>query len=133
MWKNTDWGQVRVESVNPLAERQIVLSEKVMVVRWAFKKGCIIPLHQHVHEQISIGEKGTLRFRIEGKEVDVGAGGILCIPPNVPHQAEVLEDAVAIDIFTPPREDFLRGSDEYLRRADETAAGQLRRVGDVGR
>lgn len=116
MWTHTDWTQVRVEQVNPLAERQIVLGGKVMVVRWRFKKGCLVPLHKHPHEQISIGEEGMLRFLVDGKEVNVGRNGILCIPSNVPHEVEALEDSVAIDIFTPPREDFIQGSDEYLRR-----------------
>jgi quercetin dioxygenase-like cupin family protein len=116
MWTHTDWTQVRVEQVNPLLERQIVPAEKVMIVRWRFKKGCIIPLHHHANEQISIGAEGTLRFLIDGQQVMLGPNGILCIPSNVPHQAEAIEDAVAIDVFTPPREDFLKGSDEYLRR-----------------
>jgi quercetin dioxygenase-like cupin family protein len=116
MWMHTDWSRVRVEQVNPLLERQVVPGEKVMVVRWRFKKGCVIPLHHHPNEQISIGEEGTLRFLIDGKEVEIGRNGILCIPSNVPHQAEAIEDAVAIDIFTPPREDFLTGTDDYLRR-----------------
>jgi quercetin dioxygenase-like cupin family protein len=116
MWMHTDWNQVQIEQVNPLLERQIVPSEKTMVVRWRFKKGCIIPLHSHPNEQISIGEEGTLTFLIDGKELTLGPNSILCIPSGVPHQAEAIEDAVAIDIFTPPRQDFLTGSDAYLRR-----------------
>lgn len=116
MWTHTDWNRVRVERLNPLLDRQIVSGEKVMIVRWRFKKGCIIPLHHHANEQISIVEDGALRFLIDGSELSLSPGGILCIPSNVPHQVEAIENSVAVDVFTPPREDFLTGSDDYLRR-----------------
>ena len=59
--------------------------------------------------------EGALNFLIEGREVIVRAGEILCIPPHVPHEVIALEDSVALDIFNPPREDWIRGDDAYLR------------------
>ena len=57
-----------------------------------------------------------MRFVLGGKEVILSAGETLQIPPNVPHSAEALEDAVAVDVFSPPREDWIRGDDAYLRK-----------------
>jgi quercetin dioxygenase-like cupin family protein len=79
------------------------------------KRGCLVPEHSHHHEQISHVLSGTLRFVVEGNEVVVGAGELLLIPPHVPHSAEALEDSLAIDTFSPPREDWINKTDQYLR------------------
>jgi quercetin dioxygenase-like cupin family protein len=73
-------------------------------------------MHSHVNEQITHIQTGALQFTIDGEEVTVRPGEFLCIPPNVPHSALALEDTVDIDIFTPPREDWLNKTDDYLRR-----------------
>jgi quercetin dioxygenase-like cupin family protein len=88
-----------------------------MLARIVLKKGALVPKHEHFHEQISHVVEGALSFQIEGRTVKVRAGEILCIPPHVPHEVSALEDSVALDIFNPPRQDWLDGNDAYLRSA----------------
>jgi len=114
--KHIRWSEEATESLNPLLDRQIVVGDKVMVARVLLKKGCVVPLHRHINEQITQIEEGALKFKIDGQEIVVRAGEFLCIPPNMPHEAEAVEDTVDIDIFTPPREDWLNKTDQYLRR-----------------
>jgi quercetin dioxygenase-like cupin family protein len=109
------WQEVPTENMNPLFDRQYVVGHQVMVARISMKRGCIVPLHSHPHEQISHVLSGVLRFTVDGKEITLGAGELLLIPPHVPHAAEALEDAIAIDTFTPPREDWINKTDQYLR------------------
>jgi quercetin dioxygenase-like cupin family protein len=86
-----------------------------MLARLVLRKGCIVPLHSHENEQIAYVLEGALKFQIQGREIVVRAGEVLVIPSQVPHRAEALEDTVDLDIFTPPRADWLQGSDQYLR------------------
>lgn len=116
MLKYIRWKDVEVEELNPLLGRQMVVGEQVMVSRILMKKGCIVPLHSHVNEQVSYILEGALKFFIDGKEIVVHAGEVLCIPPDMPHKAEALEDTVDIDVFYPPRQDWLNKTDQYLRR-----------------
>ncbi|MBV9608296.1 MAG: cupin domain-containing protein, partial [Acidobacteria bacterium] len=103
--------------LNPLLGRQFVVGSEVMVARVLMKKGCYVPLHSHENEQVTYILEGALKFIIDGKEVVVHAGEVLCIPPNMPHEATALEDTVDLDVFTPPRQDWIAKTDEYLRRA----------------
>ncbi|MGH9604757.1 MAG: cupin domain-containing protein [Terracidiphilus sp.] len=111
------WNDIEPEQLNPLAARQYVVGANIMLARLTLKKGSHVPMHEHRHEQISHVVEGALVFRIESKEVTVSAGEILCIPPHVPHEVVALEDSVALDIFNPPREDWIAGDDAYLRTA----------------
>lgn len=86
------------------------------VARVYLNKGCIVPEHSHPNEQVSMMEQGALRFVFPGEEVVLRAGEVLRIPSNVPHSAEALEDSVGIDLFSPPRADWIAGNDAYLRR-----------------
>ena len=86
------------------------------VARLYLRKGSSVPEHSHHNEQISMIEQGSLKFVIAGQETVVKAGQVLRIPPNVPHSAEAMEDSVAVDLFSPPREDWIRGDDAYLRK-----------------
>lgn len=113
--KHIRWSDLPVESLNPLLGRQLAVGDQIMVSRILLKKGCVVPMHSHVNEQVAYMQEGALRFTINGEEIVVRAGEFLCIPPNVPHQAEALEDTVNIDIFTPPREDWINKTDQYLR------------------
>jgi quercetin dioxygenase-like cupin family protein len=113
--KHIRWSELPIESLNPLLDRQLVVSDQIMVSRILLKKGCVVPMHSHINEQVAYMQEGALRFTINGEEIVVRAGEFLCIPPNVPHQAEALEDTVNIDIFTPPREDWINKTDQYLR------------------
>src|SRR5437016_12671668 len=105
--KHVRWSEIPIESLNPLLDRQIVVGDQVMVARVLMKKGCVIPLHSHFNEQITHVQSGALHFTIDGQEITIRAGEFLCIPPNAPHTAVALEDTVDIDIFTPPRADWL--------------------------
>ena len=105
-----------VEHLNPLIDRQFVAGDRSMLARIILRKGSIVPLHSHDNEQITYVLEGALKFLIEGKELIVRSGEILVIPSNLPHSAEALEDTVDLDIFCPPREDWIRGTDAYLRK-----------------
>lgn len=85
------------------------------VARIRLSEGAVVPLHQHANEQICMVEKGALRFVVDGGEQVVRAGEALCISPNAPHLAEALEDSIVTDLFSPVREDWIRGDDAYLR------------------
>lgn len=111
-----DWNSVPAEQLNPLVERKVIHTRNMTIARLALTKKAFVPEHQHVNEQISMVEQGTLRFVVGGKEVIVRAGEMLHLPPGIPHSAEALEDSVAVDLFAPPREDWIRGDDAYLRR-----------------
>ncbi len=109
------WADIPPEQLNPLVTRQYVVGSNTMLARIGLKQGAVVPEHSHFHEQISHVVEGALLFRLEGKEVTVRAGEIMCIPPHVPHAVVALEDSVALDIFNPPRQDWLSGDDAYLR------------------
>ena len=111
----TRWSDIEVEPLNPLIGRQFVVGTGVMVARVLLKKGAHVPLHSHHNEQVTYILEGALKFALEGKEVTVHAGEVLCIPPNVPHEAFALEDTVDLDIFNPPRQDWIDRDDAYLR------------------
>jgi quercetin dioxygenase-like cupin family protein len=109
------WKTVELENLNPLLQRQFVVGQDVMLARVLLKKGCIVPEHSHYNEQITYILEGALKFWIEGKIIVVNAGEVLTIPPHVPHKAEALEDTVDLDVFNPPREDWINKTDQYLR------------------
>ena len=111
------WKDVEVEPLNPLLGRQFVVGNDVMVARVLMKKGCFVPRHSNPNELVTYILEGALKFLVGGKEVIVHAGEVLCIPPNVPHEATALEDTVDLDVFTPPREDWIAKTDDYLRHA----------------
>ncbi len=119
MLKHISWDSIPLEQLNPLLERQFVVGETVMVARVLLKKGSVVPRHSHHNEQITYILEGALKFLIDGKEIVVRAGEVLCIPPHMPHEAEALEDTVDLDIFNPPREDWIEKRDEYLRSEAE--------------
>ncbi len=115
MLKYLSWKTVEKESLNPSFDRQLIVGEKIMVAKIILKKGAHVPLHSHFNEQISHTLKGALKFHIDGRDIVLGPGEVLCIPPNMPHEAWALEDTEEIDTFTPPREDWLNKTDAYLR------------------
>jgi quercetin dioxygenase-like cupin family protein len=79
------------------------------------KKGCEVPAHSHENEQLTYILKGALKFNINGRELIVGEGEVLVIPSNVMHGAVALEDTLDVDVFSPPRQDWLDKTDNYLR------------------
>ena len=113
------WDDLPREELNPLLSRRLVTGGDLMIAHVYLKKGCIVPMHAHHNEQLTYILEGRLRFRLgDGGDavVDVSAGEVLCIPRDLPHEAEALEDTLDVDIFNPPRQDWLDGSDAYLRR-----------------
>ena len=125
MFKHIAWTDVESESLNPLLERQMITGEKVMLARVLLKKGCVVPEHSHENEQLTYILEGSLKYWIGGKVVVVSAGQVLCIPPHLPHKAEALEDTVDLDVFYPPRQDWLNKTDAYLRSVkEESTAGK---------
>lgn len=109
------WHTVPLEDLNPLLQRQFVFGQEIMLARVLLKKGCVVPLHSHHNEQLTYIVEGALKFFIDSKEIVVHAGEVLCIPSNMPHKAEALEDTVDLDVFTPPRADWINKTDQYLR------------------
>jgi quercetin dioxygenase-like cupin family protein len=113
--KHVPWHTIELEDLNPLLQRQFVVGQEIMVARVLMKKGCIIPLHSHHNEQFTYILEGALKFWVDGKEIVVNAGEVLTIPPHMPHKAEAMEETVDLDIFNPPRADWINKSDQYLR------------------
>src|SRR4029077_13981062 len=97
------WHTIPLEELNPLLQRQFVVGQEIMLARVLLKKGCIVPEHSHHNEQLSYILDGSLKFWIDGKEIVVHAGEVLCIPAHMPHKAEAMEDTVDLDVFNPPR------------------------------
>jgi quercetin dioxygenase-like cupin family protein len=111
-----NWSAIPHERLNDLLTRQVVHTGAMTICRLRLAKGAIVPLHQHTNEQVTNVEAGSLRFVVAGEEVVVRAGESLRIPPDAPHMVETLEDSVALDLFVPQREDWIRGDDAYLRK-----------------
>jgi len=110
-----NWSEVPVEQMNASIARQMIHGQTMTVARIQLRKGAVVPLHRHTNEQISMVERGVLRFVISGEERILRGGETLAIPPNAPHLVEALEDSLAVDVFSPVREDWIRGDDAYLR------------------
>lgn len=115
MLKHLRWKDVELEQLNPLFQLQFVVGEELMIARVLLKKGSYVPLHSHVNEQVTYILEGALKFKIDGKEIVVAAGEVLCIPSNMPHDALALEDTVDLDVFHPPRADWINKTNAYLR------------------
>lgn len=113
------WDNMPKEKVSPLLERRLITGERTMLAHVYLKKGCIVPKHAHENEQLTYVLEGCLRFWIgedQQEVVDVHAGEVLVLPSQVPHKAEALEDTLDVDVFSPPRQDWLDKTDDYLRR-----------------
>ena len=113
--KYIPWKTVEREKLNPLIDREMLTGQNLMLARVMMKKGAHVPLHHHHNEQVTYILEGALKFAIDGKEIVVKAGEVLCIPSNMPHEAWALEDTIDLDVFNPPREDWLNKTDDYLR------------------
>jgi quercetin dioxygenase-like cupin family protein len=110
------WDQVEREVLTPLFERQLIVGQEIMLARILLRKGCVVPMHSHENEQLSTIIQGALKFLIDGKEIVVRSGEVLTIPSNMPHEAIALEDTLGIDVFHPPRADWINKTDSYLRK-----------------
>lgn len=104
----TDWSKVPVEHPAEGIERQMVVGQNVMMVRFRFVPFLVTPEHSHPHEQMTLVVKGKVKFTVSGEEHIVSAGDVLHFPPHNRHGATMLdEEVILIDIFSPIREDFL--------------------------
>jgi quercetin dioxygenase-like cupin family protein len=112
---HTRWDDIEVEKLSSHIGRQFIVGQNVMVARVLLAKDAHVPLHSHHNEQITYILSGALKFLIDGKEIVVRSGEVLCIPPHMPHEAFALEDTVDLDLFNPPRQDWIDRDDSYLR------------------
>jgi unsaturated pyranuronate lyase len=112
------WEEMPREALGPLLGRRMITGERVMLAHVYLERGAVVPKHAHENEQLSYLLEGSLRFWLgeDGSEVvDLAAGEVLHIPSHLPHRAEALEKTLDVDIFCPPRQDWLDGGDSYLR------------------
>jgi unsaturated pyranuronate lyase len=112
------WESMPTEQLNERIGRRMITGDRMMVAHIYLKKGAVVPRHAHENEQITYVLDGALKFRLGedgAHETVVRSGEVLVIPPNLPHTAEALEDTIDVDIFDPPRQDWLSGNDAYLR------------------
>ena len=113
------WDDIPKEKLSETLDRKLITGDRMMLAHVYLKKGSIVPRHYHENEQLTYILEGGLRFWIgedESQQIDVMAGEVLHIPSMVQHKAEALEDTLDVDIFSPPRQDWLDKTDDYLRR-----------------
>lgn len=113
------WADMPKEKVTDQISRRLVTGQQMMLAHVYLDKGAVVPRHQHHNEQLTYILSGALRFWIgedEKETVDVRAGEVLHIPSNVWHKAEALEDTLDVDVFSPPREDWLTHTDSYFHK-----------------
>jgi quercetin dioxygenase-like cupin family protein len=113
------WSDMPKETVTSEISRRLITGDRMMLAHVYLKKGCVVPKHQHENEQLTYILEGALKFWIgedQKEEVIVRAGEVLVIPSNIPHKAEALEDTLDVDVFNPPRQDWLDKTDAYLRK-----------------
>jgi unsaturated pyranuronate lyase len=119
MTKVHRWDDMPKERLIDGLDRRYIVGERMMLAHVYFKKGTVVPRHHHENEQLTYILEGALRFRLGqdgGEEVVVRAGEVLVIPGNLPHEAVALEDTLDVDVFSPPRRDWIDGTDDYFRR-----------------
>lgn len=112
------WDKMEKEKVTDVIHRKVITGDRSMVAQIFLKKGAKVPMHSHDNEQITYLLEGSLKFWMgeEREELILKGGEVLVIPSNVPHEAEALEDCLDVDVFCPPRQDWLDGTDDYFRR-----------------
>lgn len=113
------WNDMPKEEVTPSLSRRLITGDRMMLAHVYLKKGCVVPRHQHENEQLTYVLEGRLHFWIgedESEELVVGPGEVLFLPSMVWHKAQALEDTLDVDVFNPPRADWLNKTDDYLRK-----------------
>jgi quercetin dioxygenase-like cupin family protein len=111
------WDDMEKEPMADLIHRRVISGERAMVAQILLRKGAVVPTHSHDNEQVTYLLEGALKFWIgeERDELVLRAGEVLLIPSGMLHAAEALEDSVDLDVFSPPRQDWLQGTNAYLR------------------
>jgi quercetin dioxygenase-like cupin family protein len=113
------WSDLPLESLRGSITRRMLSTERMTIAHVYLKKGDDVPRHSHENEQITYILSGALEFWLgadDQQHVVVRAGEVLVIPPDLPHRALALEDTLDVDVFNPPRQDWLNRTDDYLRR-----------------
>ncbi|MCH7473309.1 MAG: cupin domain-containing protein [Gemmatimonadetes bacterium] len=113
------WDDISRERVTDEIHRKLITGDRIMLAHVFLNKGSVVPMHSHENEQMTYLLGGALKFWIGTEDavpIVVREGEVLHIPPNVPHKAEALEDTFDVDIFSPPRQDWLDGTDTYFHR-----------------
>jgi quercetin dioxygenase-like cupin family protein len=113
-----NWDEIELETVNPDMQRRIVTGELMTVARIYFRDGFVVPMHSHHNEQITQVIRGRMHFVFgENREKDMvlGPGDVVVIPAHLPHEATCIGEVEEMDMWAPRREDWLDGSDAYLR------------------
>ena len=116
------WDDIPLESVTEHIDRKVITGDRMMIAHVLLQKGAVVPRHSHENEQITYILNGALHFWIgedESEEVVLNAGEVLHIPSNVPHKAQALEDTLDVDVFSPPRQDWLDGTDTYFHQKED--------------
>jgi quercetin dioxygenase-like cupin family protein len=111
-----NWTMISEEKLNPLLKRRVIHTGRMTVARLWLGKGAVVPLHNHVNQQITMLKTGALEFEMGGERFVLKPGDVLVIPPDMPHRVEAIEESTVTDLFTPAREDWIRGDDAYLRK-----------------
>ena len=120
--RHVRWDELPRESVTDDIARRLVTGERIMMAHVYLDEGSVVPRHAHDNEQMTYILEGALRFSVgeegDAEEVIVRAGEVLHLPSGVPHRAEALEDTLDLDVFCPPRQDWLDGTDDYFHATD---------------
>ncbi len=117
--QHLNWDEIEWEQVTPDFKRKLVTGDNITIARLSFKEGFIVPMHSHHNEQISTVISGKIQFWFgENRDIEkiYGPGDVVVIPAHLPHEAKMLTDFDGIDTWSPRREDWLNGSDDYLRQ-----------------
>jgi len=110
------WNKIPTEKLTDKLSRKLITGKKVMLAQVFLKKGCTVAAHSHESEQMTYILSGSMTLRLPDKEVTLNEGDVLHIPSGVEHSAVALDDTLDLDVFSPIREDWLKGTDHYLRK-----------------
>ena len=117
--KHYRWDDLPKEALKPDLHRRLISTDRMMLAHVYLDAGAVVPKHAHENEQLTYILSGALKFWFGAygqDEITVRAGEVVVIPSNVPHRALALEDTLDVDVFNPPRQDWLSGTDAYLRK-----------------
>jgi len=110
------WNDVKLETVRDGISRRFIAGDREMVAQITLQRGALVPEHSHESEQLTYVLTGALKFTLDGRDITVRAGELLRIPSWMPHSAEAVEDTFELDLFSPIRQDWIDGTDDYFRK-----------------
>jgi len=110
-----NWDDVLLENVRDGISRRFIAGDREMLAQIYLKRGAIVPTHSHESEQLTYVLSGALKFTLGNREITVAPGQVLRIPSWMPHSAEALEETFELDMFSPIRQDWIDGTDDYFR------------------